>query len=129
MQHPSYHVLVEGKPRTLDPLVRDEVYRIAREAIRNAFNHARATKIETELVYGPADFHVRVRDDGIGIDPQILTQGRRDGHWGLPGMRERASTFKGEFNVWSELGAGSEIELKIPGQTAYVRLRPRWRLP
>jgi signal transduction histidine kinase/ligand-binding sensor domain-containing protein len=128
-QQPSYHVVVEGKPRPLDPLVRDEVYRIAREAIRNAFKHARATKIEAELVYGSAGFYVRVRDDGVGIDPQILTRGRRDGHWGLPGMRERASTFKGEFNVWSELSAGSEIELKIPAQTAYVRVKRPWRLP
>jgi signal transduction histidine kinase len=126
-QHPSYHVVVEGKPQTLDPLVRDEVYRIAREAIRNAFKHARATKIETELVYGATFFCVRVRDDGIGIDRQVLAQGRRDGHWGLPGMRERASTFKGEFNLWSELGAGSEIELKIPATMAYVRFkRTRW---
>jgi signal transduction histidine kinase/ligand-binding sensor domain-containing protein len=129
LAHPSYHVVVEGKAQALDPMVRDEVYRIAREAIRNAFKHARAASIETELVYGPTYFSVRVRDDGIGIDPQVLAQGRRDGHWGLPGMRERASTFKGEFNVWSELGAGSEIELKIPAQTAYIRVKRPWRLP
>jgi signal transduction histidine kinase len=110
-------------------LVRDEVYRITREAIRNAFKHSHATKIEAELVYGSTHFSVRVRDDGIGIDPQVLARGRRDGHWGLPGMRERASTFKGEFNVWSELDAGSEIELKIPAQTAYVRVKRPWRLP
>jgi signal transduction histidine kinase/ligand-binding sensor domain-containing protein len=128
-QQPSYDVFVEGKPHPLDPLVRDEVYRIAREAIRNAFKHARASKIETELMYGPIHFSVRIRDDGIGIDPQVLAQGRREGHWGLPGMRERTSTFKGAFNVWSELGAGSEIELKIPAQTAYVRVKRPWRLP
>lgn len=128
-RQPSYHVFAEGQPRPLDPLVRDEVYRIAREAIRNAFKHARASNIETELMYGPIHFSVRIRDDGIGIDPQVLAQGRREGHWGLPGMRERTSTFKGEFNVWSELGAGSEIELKIPAQTAYVRVKRVWRLP
>lgn len=126
---PSYHVFVEGKPRPLDPLVRDEVYRIAREGIRNAFKHARASTIETELVYGPTHFIVRIRDDGVGIDPHVLAQGRREGHWGLPGMRERASTFKGTFSVWSELDAGSEIELKIPAQTAYVRVKRPWRLP
>jgi signal transduction histidine kinase len=129
MQRPSYHVVVEGKPHTLDPLVRDEVYRIAREAIRNAFKHARATRIETELMYGPTHVSVRVRDDGIGIDPPVLAQGWRDGHRGLPGMRERASTFKGELNVWSELGAGSEIELKVPAQMAYVRVKRPWWLP
>jgi signal transduction histidine kinase/ligand-binding sensor domain-containing protein len=129
MRHSSYHVVIEGKPRTLDHLVRDEVYRIAREAIRNAFKHARAAKIEAELVYGSAHFCIRVRDDGIGFDPQVLAQGRREGHWGLPGMRERASTFKGEFNVWSQLGAGSEIELKVPVQMAYVLVKRPWWLP
>jgi signal transduction histidine kinase len=128
-QQPAYHVVIEGEPRPLDPLVRDEVYRIAREAIRNAFKHAQASGIETELMYGPTHFSVRIRDDGVGIDPRVLAQGRREGHWGLPGMRERTSAFKGAFNVWSELGAGSEIELKIAAQTAYVRVKRPWWLP
>jgi signal transduction histidine kinase len=126
---PSYRVLVEGEPRTLDALIRDEVYRIAREAIRNAFEHAHATQIEAELVYGATHFYARVRDDGVGIDPGVLSRGRRDRHWGLPGMRERASSFKGELNVWSQNGAGTEIELKIPAQIAYLRPRRAWRLP
>jgi signal transduction histidine kinase/ligand-binding sensor domain-containing protein len=128
-RRPSYRVLVEGEPRTLDTLIRDEVYRIAREAIRNAFEHAHANQIEAELVYGATHFCVRVRDDGVGIEPGVLAQGRRDGHWGLPGMRERASSFKGDLNVWSQNGAGTEIELKIPAQIAYVRPRRAWRLP
>jgi signal transduction histidine kinase len=128
-QRPSYRVLVEGEPRTLDPLLRDEVYRIAREAIRNAFRHARATCIEAELVYQTTHFGIRVRDDGIGMDHHVLAQGRRDGHWGLPGMRERASSFKGEFNVWSQTGAGTEVELKIPALMAYVWPTRLWWLP
>jgi signal transduction histidine kinase/ligand-binding sensor domain-containing protein len=128
-QRPSYRVLIEGEPRMLDPLIRDEVYRIAREAIRNAFKHARATHIEAELVYLSIHFCIRVRDDGMGIDPHVLAHGRNDGHWGLPGMRERASGFKGEFNVWSQTGAGTEVELKIPAQTAYVRPARPWWLP
>ena len=126
-QRPSYRVLIEGEPRTLDPLIRDEVYRVAREAIRNAFRHARATRIEAELVYQSTHFGIRVRDDGVGIDQHVLAQGRRDGHWGLPGMRERVSSFKGELNVWSQTSAGTEVELKIPGPLAYVRTtNPRW---
>jgi signal transduction histidine kinase len=128
-QRPSYRVLVEGEPRTLDPLLRDEVYRIAREAIRNAFRHARATRIEAELIYQTTHFGIRVRDDGIGIDHHVLAQGRRDGHWGLPGMRERASSFEGEFNVWSQPGAGTEVELKIPALMAYVWPARLWWLP
>jgi signal transduction histidine kinase len=129
VQQPSYRVLVEGEPRMLDVLIRDEVYRVAREAIRNAFRHARAAHIEAELVYRWTHFCVRVRDDGIGIDPHVLAQGGREGHWGLPGMRERASSFKGEFNVWSQTGAGTEVELNIPAQVAYVRPTRSWWLP
>ena len=128
-EQPNYRVLAEGDPRTLDPLVRDEVYRVAREAIRNAFKHAHAANIEADLVYGSAHFSIRVRDDGIGIDPHVLARGRRDGHWGLPGMRERAASFKGEINVWSHAGAGTEIELKIPASVAYARSARAWRLP
>ena len=128
-QCPSYRVWVEGEPRTLDAMVRDEVFRVAREAIRNAFRHAGATHIEAELVYGSTHFCVRVRDDGMGIDPHVLAQGRRDGQWGLPGMRERASSFKAEFNVWSQTGAGTEVELRIPAQMAYVRPARSWWLP
>ena len=128
-QQPSYGVMVEGKPQALDPLVRDEVYRIAREAVGNAFRHARAGRIEAELVYGSAHFCIRVRDDGIGIDARVLTQGRRGGHRGLPGMRERASAFNGDLNVWCQPGAGTEIELKVPAHMAYVAVRRPRRLP
>jgi signal transduction histidine kinase len=127
--HPDYDVIVEGKPQALDPLVRDEVYRIAREAIGNAFRDARTTHIEAKLVYGSAQFCIRVRDDGIGIDANVLARGRREGHLGLPGMRERASTFNGEFNLWRPMGAGTEIELKVPAHSAYLPVRHRWRLP
>jgi ligand-binding sensor domain-containing protein/signal transduction histidine kinase len=119
-----YHVLVEGKPKPMAPLVRDEVYRIAREAVRNAAEHARARRIEVELVYGEREFAFRVRDDGGGIDPQTLAR-RRSGHWGLQGMRERAESFRARFNVWTESGAGTEIELIVPGRVCYTRQRHR----
>jgi len=116
---PCVRVLVEGKHRELDPVLRDEVYRIAREALRNAFRHARAQKIEAEITYGDSEFVFHVRDDGIGIAPEFANQGARPGHWGLPGMRERAKNFGGKLEVWSETGAGTEIELTIPAAVAY----------
>jgi signal transduction histidine kinase len=105
------------------------VYRIVREAARNAFRHASARAIEVEISYGDSQFSARVRDDGIGLDPNIVDRGQRTGHWGLPGMRERAESFGGNLNVWSERGAGTEVEVSIPGQIAYAKKRtsyPFW---
>ncbi|MGA3306936.1 MAG: two-component regulator propeller domain-containing protein, partial [Stellaceae bacterium] len=85
----TFRVSVEGTPRDLRPILRDDIYRIAREALQNAFRHAQASQIEAEITYGDSLLRLRVRDDGKGIDPKHLQAGR-DGHWGLPGMRERA---------------------------------------
>jgi signal transduction histidine kinase/ligand-binding sensor domain-containing protein len=124
---PRVRVLLEGKQRELNPILRDEVYRIAREALRNAFRHARAQKIEAEITYSDSEFLLHVRDDGGGIDPEVANQGARAGHWGLPGMRERAKRFGGRLEVWSEQGAGTEIELSVPGTIAYGKSEPRRR--
>jgi signal transduction histidine kinase len=116
---PTFAVLVEGAPRALDPVLRDEVYRIAREALRNAVSHAHAHRIEAEVTYGESLLCVRIRDDGGGIDPTIRDQGKRAGHFGLLGMRERARSFGGQLDIWSERGAGTEVELKVPATVAY----------
>jgi signal transduction histidine kinase len=113
-----FKMSVEGSPRDLHPIVRDDIHRIAREALRNAFRHARAEHIEAEVTYGPRELRVRIRDDGKGIDAQHLSGGRAK-HWGLAGMRERAVHIGGQLNLWSEVGAGTEVELRIPGAMAY----------
>src|SRR5207248_2363887 len=110
---PRLRVSVEGTARELHPILRDDIYRIGREALRNAFRHAQARRIEADITYGERLLRLRIRDDGKGIDPQLLDAGR-DGHWGLPGMRERAQQIGAELDMWSELGAGTEIELRIP---------------
>jgi signal transduction histidine kinase len=116
---PIFRILVEGTPRVLDPDFRDEAYRIAREALRNAFRHAQAQSIEAEMTFGDSRFLLRIRDDGRGIDPAYLDQGSRSGHWGLPGMRERATRLGGQLEVWSESKAGTEVELSVPASIAY----------
>jgi signal transduction histidine kinase len=116
---PTYRVLVEGKPRILDTVVRDEVYRIAREALRNAFRHSQARAVEAEISYGDQLVSLRIRDDGTGFDVHVLGQGQRLGHWGVQGMRQRATSFGGQLNVWSKQGAGTEVELTIPAAVAY----------
>jgi signal transduction histidine kinase len=114
----GFRVIVEGRPRALHPILRDEVYRIGREALVNAHRHAGADNIEVELEYTDKHMRIFVRDDGCGIDPQILRAGR-DGHWGLAGMRERAERIGARLRVRSAASSGTEVELSIPGQIAF----------
>jgi signal transduction histidine kinase len=122
----TFRVLVEGVPRAVRLTLEDEIYRIARESLRNAFRHAQARNIETEITYGES-LRLRFRDDGEGIDPAVVEHGGRSGHWGLPGIRERAKHIGAQLAVWSELGAGTEVELSIPGSIAYEVLPARSR--
>jgi signal transduction histidine kinase/ligand-binding sensor domain-containing protein len=114
----TFRASVEGTPRDLHPILRDDVYRIAREALRNAYRHAQASRIEAEVTYSAREVRLRIRDDGKGIDPQHLNAGRAR-HWGLTNMRERAQQIGSELSLWSEVGAGTEVELRIPGSVAY----------
>ena len=115
----EFHVEVEGTSRDLHPILRDEVYRIAAEALRNAFKHAQAQRIEVEIHYDERQLRLRVRDDGKGIDAKHLKEEGRAGHFGLRGMRERAKLMGGKMTVWSEMDSGTEVELKIPASRAY----------
>jgi signal transduction histidine kinase len=131
----EFTMQIEGVPRDLHPILRDEVYRVAGEALRNAFRHADARRIEVEMRYDERQFRLRVRDDGKGIDPKLLGEGGRAGHFGLRGMRERAKRIGGELTVWSSdprtkdgVESGTEVELKIPARHAYATFRaPRRR--
>ncbi len=117
---PALRVAVEGEARNLHPILRDEIYKVAAEALRNAFRHSQARQIEVEIRYDNEQFRLRVRDDGKGVDPAILSSQGNEGHFGLPGMRERASLIGGKLVVWSEVDAGTEVELRVPASTAYV---------
>jgi signal transduction histidine kinase/ligand-binding sensor domain-containing protein len=119
----AYNVTVLGAARPLHPIVREEVFQIAREALTNAFTHARAARVELEIAYGRKAFELRVRDDGAGIAPEITASGR-PGHWGMTGMRERAARIGGRLNVWSREGAGTEIELAVRAKAAFAARRP-----
>jgi signal transduction histidine kinase/streptogramin lyase len=111
-------VIVEGDARSLHPAVLDEAYWIGREALVNAVIHSSGRRVEVEIAYDPRELRVRFRDDGRGIDPQILESGR-PGHWGLAGMRERAQKMGARFSIGSRPGAGTEIELRVPALVAY----------
>ena len=115
---PAIDVEVQGTPRNLNPVVRDEAYRIAGEALRNAFQHAQARRITVQIRYEKRHFHLTVRDDGTGIDDEAIRQ-QPAGHFGLHGMRERAELAGGRLDVWSKRDTGTEVELSIPGAVAY----------
>ena len=89
--------------------------------VRNAFRHALAHRIEVEILYGDDQFRLRVRDDGKGMDPQVLQKGGRAGHWGLPGVRERAQKMGAKLDIWSEADAGTEVQLAVNASVAYEK--------
>jgi ligand-binding sensor domain-containing protein/signal transduction histidine kinase len=117
----GFRVIVEGRPRPLHPIIRDEVYRIGHEALVNAFRHAAARSIDVEVAYLANRLRLLVRDDGRGIDPQVLRSGL-DGHWGLSGMRERAERIGARLKVRSRAAGGTEVDLSVPGHVAFADL-------
>jgi len=117
---PDFRINVRGMTRDLSPIVANELHYIAAEALRNAFQHAQARRIEAEIWYHPREFRLRVRDDGKGIDPKVLQDGRT-GHYGIPGMRERTRLAGGRLVLWSELDSGAELELTVPASLAYAK--------
>jgi signal transduction histidine kinase/ligand-binding sensor domain-containing protein len=114
----DYRVVAHSATRTLRPMIRDEVYRIGREALANAFLHSHASTIEVEVEYANSYLRIIVRDDGCGIDAQVLDAGRK-GHWGLPGMRERSEGIGASLRLLSRIGAGTEVELTVPSAIAF----------
>ncbi len=117
---PNFKVVVEGTSRNLHAILRDEVYRVATEALRNAFRHAAAQNVEAEIHYDEKYFRLRVRDDGKGMGAEVLRGDGREGHYGLHGMKERAKLVGGKLTIWSEVDGGTEIELIIPASRAYA---------
>jgi signal transduction histidine kinase len=108
---------VVGNAKQVHPVVRDEVYRIAYEAIRNACMHSRGSRLEVGLKY-TQDLAVRVSDNGIGIDPSVADRSK-DGHYGLQGMRERAARIGGTLTIVSSADSGTEITIVVPGAIVY----------
>jgi signal transduction histidine kinase len=114
----DYTVTVEGAARCLHPIIRDEVYRVAREAVVSAFRHAHARAVEVTIEYSAKALRVLVRDDGRGIDSRVLASWR-EGSGGLSGMRQRAERIGARLRVRSRSGAGTEVELSVPGWVAF----------
>ena len=116
----DFRISVDGTRRRLRPILHDEAYLIGREALVNAFRHSQARRIEVEVEYASRHLRVLVRDDGVGIDSQVLHSGR-EGHWGLVGIRERSKRIGADLRLRSRIGAGTEVELTVPGTIAFEK--------
>ena len=110
-----FRVIVTGQPKLLKPAIQEQIYLIGREALVNALRHSAASNIEAEVEYFPRQLRVLVRDNGCGMDPKLVTRSRH-AHCGLVGMRERAVGIGAQFRIWSRLGAGTEVEISLPGR-------------
>jgi signal transduction histidine kinase len=110
-------IFVIGRARALKPEIQRQIYLIGREALVNAFRHANATRIETEMAYCRSQLCIVVRDNGCGVDAQIVQSGRVC-HWGLVGMCERAKGIGAKVRIYSRRGAGTEVEISIPSGIA-----------
>jgi signal transduction histidine kinase/ligand-binding sensor domain-containing protein len=120
---PTFDLIEEGERRSLSAAAKDEICRVALEILRNAFRHSNATRIEAEIRHDNQMLRLRIRDNGRGIDPKLLKEGGRPGHWGLQGIRERAERIGSEVDFWSESGAGTEVQLTVPAAIAYEAAR------
>jgi signal transduction histidine kinase/ligand-binding sensor domain-containing protein len=140
LQHdlgPRFGLRIRGTMRPLDCAAWEEIYYIGYEALHNAYHHAEAARITLTLDYGVNQFALMVRDDGKGLPAEVREHGKREGHWGLVGMRERARMVDGSMTFHSPNGHGTEICLHIPAPRAYAagmragwrsRLQARWRV-
>lgn len=122
---PSFRMVVEGTSQRVCPVALDELFRISREVLSNAFHHARAKQIETAIRYDDRQLSLRICDDGVGIEQAVLMEGAKQGHWGLPGIRERAKRIGAQVQIWSEPGAGTEVMVKVPAVVAYAKMQKR----
>jgi len=113
----GFRVIVEGEQRQLRTNMREDIYRIGREAIVNAYRHSRAEDIEAAIEYSPAELRISVRDNGCGIDDKKIDWSRR--RWGMQGMRERADRIGAHLRIMSKLALGTEVELCVPGRLAF----------
>jgi signal transduction histidine kinase/ligand-binding sensor domain-containing protein len=121
---PAYKVSAVGQVRRLHPVCGSELLRIGLEAVHNAYKHANATAVEVEILYEKEFLKMRIRDDGRGIDEDVIRDGRRPGHLGLIGMNERATRIGARYSLWSKRGQGTEIEVEVPAKIAYGTHKP-----
>jgi signal transduction histidine kinase len=124
----AVRIVLEGKPQPLEPLVAAEIGRIVGEALLNVARHARAGAAEIEICFDAHQLVLAIRDNGVGLDPEVVRIGQKDGHFGLVGMRERAERIGGTLTIESAIGKGTDLTLTTPAGLAYAgSVVSRWR--
>ena len=108
---PEFRLISEGKPRQVHPLIRDEIYRICREALANAFRHSGARHVEVRVKFEPGILNLEISDDGQGMDEVTKLHGR-PGHFGLRGMEAHAQRIGASITIESRPGTGTRISLR-----------------
>jgi signal transduction histidine kinase/ligand-binding sensor domain-containing protein len=116
----GFELRIVGERRALHPAVAEEAGDIAREALRNAFAHAGASRIVACLSYGRRALVLSVADNGQGLPQEVARAGYRSGHWGLIGMRERAARIGARLAIDSGARTGTTVRLEAPARQAYA---------
>jgi signal transduction histidine kinase/ligand-binding sensor domain-containing protein len=119
-QSMTFQIVEKGRRQPLNTVAQVELYGIASEALNNTILHAKAPSAKVELTYGGSSLLMKCCDSGVGLPTSVLASGQRTGHWGLIGIRERAEAIGGKLQIRSSPGGGTEIEVCIPGRTAYL---------
>jgi signal transduction histidine kinase len=115
----EFRASVHGATRIIHPIVQEEALLIVREALHNAFRHANARQVATDVFFDRTALRILISDDGCGVPAQVLAAGGRDGHWGMAGMRERARRIRGTLEVRSAQGQGTQVELRVRAAISY----------
>jgi signal transduction histidine kinase/ligand-binding sensor domain-containing protein len=115
----QFSIAVSGTPVLIVPAVADDVFRIVREALTNAARHSEASRVDVKFDYGTAALRLWVRDDGMGLSPEVQKADGKPNHFGLKGMRERAQRIGASFDLVTHEGGGVEIHLAVPAARAY----------
>jgi len=125
MNAAAYSIVVTGEEVAINETVQVDICDIAREALANATRHGQATCIELKVDFSRG-LVVQIIDDGSGFDPEVALRGRR-GHWGIPGMRERARELGGSLQIRTVLGTGTVVTLRMRARKAFeTGPRARW---
>jgi ligand-binding sensor domain-containing protein/two-component sensor histidine kinase len=120
-ENKGIQIVENGVPQQLRPAIQEEFYWICREALVNSVKHSEASRIEVDIIYERRVFKLRCRDNGKGVPEDVLKKGTVLGHFGIPGMNERAKSIGATFRMWSSPGKGTEVEVSVGSTTAYVR--------